>query len=257
MAVVKIWKITDRIDRVINYVSNTEKTKNYSYASDTHNLKTEEQQLVSGINCQPEFAFQQMSETKKLFKKTGGILAFHAYQSFLPGEVTPQTAHEIGVKFAHRMWDDKFEIVVATHTDREHIHNHYVINSVSCVDGKKYNDCKKKYAQMREISDEFCREYGLSVIEKPIGKGKNYAAYTAEKNGEVTKDSIIRRDIDECILLAISEKDFFNKMKARGYTFDFSHKYAVIHHPDFQRGRRLKTLGENLQETLNKSRLTA
>ena len=254
MAVTKIWSIKGRIDKVISYVSNPVKTE---YTEDDlqglrdvmdyamQDYKTEKQRYVSGINCDPNMARKQMLSTKKRFDKPDGIVAFHAYQSFSPGEVTPELAHKIGVELAKKMWGDRFEVIVATHIDREHLHNHLVLNSVSFLDGKKYNACKESYRQLREMSDDLCREYGLSVIENPKRQGKNHAAYTAEKNGEVTKDSIIRRDIDECILLAISERDFFNKMKARGYTFDFSHKYAVIHHPDFQRGRRLKTLGEN------------
>lgn len=258
MATVKIWKVTARLDRVISYVSNIEKTENKGYEeanlnalNDTLNYtidpsKTEDKYFVSGINCQPEFALEQMTETKKSFKKTGGILAFHAYQSFAPNEVTPLVAHEIGKKFANKMWGDRFEVVVSTHVNSHCVHNHFLINSVSFLDGKKYYDNKKNYAKMRELSDELCREYRLSVIEKPSeGRTKSYNEIEAHRNGDMTKDDIFKRDIDECIKLAMTEKDFYYRMKKRGYVFDFSGKYPTVSHPSFTRPRRLKTLGDD------------
>lgn len=253
-----MWKVTARLDKVIDYVSNTEKTENKSYEElelqslhDTLNYtvdpnKTEGKYFVSGINCQPEFALEQMTETKKSFKKTGGILAFHAYQSFAPNEVTPLVAHEIGKKFAKKMWGDRFEVVVSTHVNSHCVHNHFLLNSVSFIDGKKYYDNKKNYAKMRELSDELCREYGLSVIENPSnGRTKSYNEIEAHRNGDMTKDDIFKRDIDECIKLAMTEKDFYYRMKRRGYVFDFSGKYPTVSHPSFTRPRRLKTLGDD------------
>ena len=113
----------------------------YEMVSGHH--KTEKQCYVSGINCVPKRARKEMMKTKERADKLDGILAFHAYQSFAPGEVTPAVAHEIGKKLAEKMWGDKYEVIVATHIDREHIHSHFVINSVSFVDGKKYNACLK------------------------------------------------------------------------------------------------------------------
>lgn len=257
MAVVKIWKVTSRLDKVIDYVSNTDKTVNENYEEaaiqslrDTlcyavDSDKTENKYFVKGINCQSEFALEQMIETKKEFKKTGGILAFHAYQSFAPGEVTPAIAHTIGEESAKRMWGDRFEIIVATHVNAHCVHNHFLLNSVSFVDGKKYYDNKKNYAKMREFSDELCREHGLTVVESPLlGQTKKYDDYEAEKNNMPSKNTVIKRDIDECIKLSISEQDFLNRMKKRGYTFNFDGKYATIRHQNFERARRLKTLGD-------------
>jgi len=258
MATVKIWKVSSRLDNVIGYVSNEEKTENQSYEEpdlqslhDTLNYtvdpnKTEGKYFVTGVNCQAEFALEQMNETKKEFKKTGGILAFHAYQSFAPGEITPAVAHEIGTEFAKKMWGDRFEVVVSTHVNAHCVHNHFLLNSVSRVDGKKYYDNKKNYAKMREISDDLCRQYGLSVIENPEhGRTKSYDEYEAEKNGEPTKNSIIKHDIDECIKLAMTEKDFYYRMKKRGYTFNFGRKYVTVSHAKFDKPRRLKTLGDD------------
>ena len=257
MATVKIWKVTARLDRVIDYVSNIEKTENKDYEkSELQSLhdalnytvdpnKTEGKYFVSGINCQAEFAFEQMIETKKAFKKTGGILAFHAYQSFAPNEVTTLVAHEIGKEFAKKMWGDRFEVVVSTHVNSHCVHNHFLLNSVSFIDGKKYYDNKKNYAKMRELSDELCREHGLSVIENPSeGRTKSYNEIEAHRNGDMTKDDIFKHDIDDCIKLAMTEKDFYYRMKRRGYVFDFSGKYPTVSHPSFTRSRRLKTLGD-------------
>lgn len=258
MAVVKIWDVKSRLNRVIDYVANTKKTENENYEEPqfdslqevieytTNGLKTEDKYFVSGIHCQPEFACEQMTETKKNFKKASGIIAFHAYQSFASGEVTPTTAHEIGKEFAQKMWGDRFEVLVSTHVNSHCVHNHFLLNSVSFMDGKKYYDNKKNYAKMREISDDLCRQYGLSVIENPEqGRTKSYDEFEAERNNEPTKNGIIKHDIDECIKLAMTEKEFYYRMKRKGYTFDFSGKYPTISHPTFARPRRLKTLGDD------------
>ncbi|MCM1269858.1 MAG: relaxase/mobilization nuclease domain-containing protein [Faecalibacterium sp.] len=255
MAVTKIWSIKGSIDKVLSYAANPDKTEYteedlqslrdvMDYAMQDY--KTEKQCYVSGINCVPKRARKEMMKTKERADKLDGILAFHAYQSFAPGEVTPAVAHEIGKKLAEKMWGDKYEVIVATHVDREHIHSHFVINSVSFVDGKKYNSCKESYRQLRKVSDDLCRQYGLSVIENPEqGMTKSYDEYEAEKNGEPTKNSIIKHDIDECIKLAMTEKDFYYRMKKRGYTFNFNRKYVTVSHAKFDKPRRLKTLGDD------------
>ena len=256
MAIVFIKDIKTRLDRTLSYIGNKEKTENENYEEvflDLHNalnytvddLKTEEKYFVSGINCKFENAFKRMTETKKEYDKTGGILGYHIIQSFAPGEGTPESIHELGKEFACRAFGDRFEVVVATHLNTGCLHNHYVLNSVSFMDGKKYYDNNESYARLRKISDDLCREYELSVIENPKKKSrKPYDLYIAEKNGEWTKDAIIKRDIDECILKTTSERGFYTEMKKLGYTFNFERKYPTISHPKFERPRRLKTLGE-------------
>ena len=179
MAVTRIWPIKGRLRNVIDYTVNPEKTFNPDYTFEElqalkdvidyamESDKTEKQFYVTGVNCTAGFAREQMINTKRLFKKEDGILAFHGYQSFKPGEVTPELAHEIGIKLAEKLWGDRFEVVVSTHLDRHHLHSHFVLNSVSFVDGKKFNACRASYREMRRASDELCREYGLSVIENP------------------------------------------------------------------------------------------
>jgi len=122
--------------------------------------------------------------------------------------VTAETAHEIGVKLAQELWGDRFEVVVATHCNTGHYHNHFVINSVSWADGRKFYNSPADYAKMREVSDRLCREYAISVIENPGGRGKRYAEWQAERNGKPTNRGSIRADIDRAILASTTERGF-------------------------------------------------
>ncbi len=235
MAVTKIFPIKGRIGKCINYVMNPEKT-----------VEADGWMYVDGINTVPETAEKNMMAVKQRYGKENGITAYHVIQSFAPGEVTPETAHEIGMKLAERMWGDRFEVVVSTHLDHEHIHNHFVFNSVSFVDGKKYNDNKRNLYRLREVSDELCKEYKLSVVLNPNkSRGIPYNEYMHEKNMKLTKNAIIKTEIDETILTAISRKDFFNQMKKKGYTFNFTSRYSTVYHPAFKRATRLLTLGDD------------
>ena len=262
MATTKIWSIRDSLGRVVDYAENPEKTENpnYSdteiqglydvmnYAADEH--KTEMQYYVSGVNCVPEIAREQMILTKRQHNKEGGIVAFHAYQSFKPGEVTPDTAHQIGIKLANRLWGDRFQIVVATHLNTNCVHNHFVLNSVSFVGGKRYNDCKKTYRAFRELSDQVCREHGLSVIENPSPTRTPRSIYFAEKAGKPTWYNIMREEIDTAIRQSMTRKQFGAALRTMGYqlNFDPKRKYATIKMPDAPHPTRLKTLGENYTE---------
>ena len=189
MATTKIWKVQKRLDHVINYATNEEKTKNnyneygmgefdsirqvMTYA--TNPDKTEKQFYTTGINCEVKDAVKQMQLVKTIYGKENGILAFHAYQSFNKGEVTPEIVHEIGVKLANEMWGDRFQVVVSTHLNTGHLHNHFVINSVSFKDGRKYYSNLTNTALLRKTSDEICEEYGLSVLkEKTCKSGINF-----------------------------------------------------------------------------------
>ena len=257
MGIVYIKDIQSRLDKTLSYIGNKRKTLNKNYEEvflDLHNaleysvddLKTEQKFFVTGINCEESNAYKRMIETKDDFGKTDKILGYHIIQSFAPGEGTPESIHELGKEFARRAFGDSFEVVVATHLNTGCLHNHYVLNSVSFMDGKKYYDTNESYARLRKISDDLCREYGLSVIENPKNRShKSYDLYMAEKNGEWTKDAIIRRDIDECIKLSASQKGFYREMQKRGYTFNFNRKYPTVSHPNFERPRRLKTLGDD------------
>ena len=210
MATTKIWPVKNHLKRVLDYTSNPEKTDtlddidfqfnglSQSIHYTTQDMKTEKQLYVTGINTHLSTAFEDMIITKKTYSKEDGILAFHGYQSFKPGEVDAETAHQIGIELANILWGDRFEVLVSTHIDKHHYHNHFVINSVSFKDGKRYYDNRTTYARIRELSDSLCQEYGLSVLEeKPCRNSKiNYANYYkgyVEKNNYYTTT---KTDID-------------------------------------------------------------
>ena len=268
MAATRIWPIKGRLDSVINYVTNLEKTDGSRY-TDTElqaltdvidyaedGAKTHNKVYVSGINLSPDIARDQMVMTKLQFGKTDKILAYHGYQSFLPGEVTPDMAHEIGIKLAERLWGDRFQVLVTTHLDHEHIHNHFCLNSVSFVDGKKFRGGSKAYWIMRAESDKICAEYGLSVIENP-GKGKNYAEWKAEHEGRPTVRGQIKDELDEIIKCSYTYEQFWRILKQRGYEIKATGKYIALKPAFSQRYIRLKSLGENYSEESIRQRIIA
>ncbi len=268
MATTRIWSIKGRLDSVINYVTNPEKTDGSRY-TDTElqaltdvidyaedGAKTHNKVYVSGINLSPDIARDQMVMTKLQFGKTDKILAYHGYQSFLPGEVTPDMAHEIGIKLAERLWGDRFQVLVTTHLDHEHIHNHFCLNSVSFVDGKKFRGGSKAYWIMRAESDKICAEYGLSVIESP-GKGKNYAEWKAEHEGEPTVRGQIKDELDEIIKCSYTCDQFWKILKQRGYEVKATGKYIALKPAFSQRYIRLKSLGEDYGEEAIRQRIIA
>lgn len=225
MAVTSIWRVHGSVGKVLDYVENAEKTTAVStgdgdlsdvidYAiqqrktSQTQVRDGEEvvQRFVSGINCNPRTAKMEMQKIKKFYGKEDGVIAYHGYQSFAPGEATPELAHEIGVKLAQRLWGDRYQVLVATHLDRaNHLHSHFVINTVSFVDGIKYHRTKQDYKEMQRASDALCKEYGLSVIRNPKGRGKTYSEWAAEKDGKPTLRGIIRSDIDRAVLASTTQ----------------------------------------------------
>ena len=201
MAYTKVFAIRARLDDRVKYAVNGEKTEldeRIVYTADPE--KTDTVCFVTTLNCRPaETAFAAMQKTKKKYKKTGGVLGYHFIQSFAPGEVTPEQAHEIGCEFARRLFGNDFEVVIGTHLDKAHPHNHIVVNSVSRTDGHKYHSSPESYYNdVRGTSDELCRENDLSVIA-PQGKGKHYAEWKAEQGGKPTVRGVIRADIDTII----------------------------------------------------------
>lgn len=197
--------------------------------------------------------------TKKQFNKEDKYIAWHGYQSFKPDEVTPELCHEIGVKLAKQMWGDRFQVIVSTHLDKDHLHNHFCFNSVSFHDGKKYNFSKSEMQRLRNVSDELCKVYRLSVIKNDgQTKSPSRILYFAEKNNEPTKYNLMRTAIDETIKISPTPKEFVKIMKKKGYIVDINPqtKYATIRSVNDSRNTRLKTLGEkydwyNIVEQIN------
>jgi len=259
-ATTKIWPVRDNLHRVLEYAENHLKTANpavykpqelddlravLSYAAD--GKKTEQAFFVSGVHCIPEIVFEQMTATKQQFGKLGGNLAYHAYQSFAPDEVTPEQCHAIGRELAKRVWGDRYEVLVTTHLNTHCVHNHLVINSVSYVDGKKLNNNYAMYFKnLRAESDRLCREHRLSVIDKPGRSSGSRYLQEAEKRGEPTIRNVIRSDVDTAIAMSMTDRQFYKQMRDWGYqlSFDSKRKYPTLRAPGMETVMRFNTLGE-------------
>lgn len=253
MAVTKIWQVKDSLSRVLEYCNNPEKTKMSDleqvlrYAANDEKVNDEKEQFyaVTGINCKTETAFDEMRNVQERFGKTGGNVAYHAYQSFKTGEVTAEQCHRLGVELARKMWGDNYQVLVATHFNTGTFHNHFVINAVSMWDGKKYDCSEREYFRMRRLSDEMCEREGLTVIKHPNKKASR-PIYLAEKNGEPTKYNLMREAIDYALSMSWDHNSFMNVMKSQGYFvyLNPNHKYALIRSVNAKRGTRLYRLGE-------------
>ena len=260
MAYTKVFAIRDRLDKRVNYAINADKTildDKIEYAINPK--KTGEVRYVKVLNCHSiETAFNEMRATKQNFDKVGDVLGYHIIQSFAPGEVTPEQAHKIGVEFARRMFGDQFEVVIGTHLDKAHPHNHIVVNSVSFVDGHKYHSSPESYYnEVRATSDELCWENGLSVIA-PQGKGKHYGEWKAEQDGKPTIRGMIRADMDAIIAEAYTLDTFFMLLERKGYTVHRRgphRKYTTVQPKGAKRAIRLASLGDEYTEEGIKQRL--
>lgn len=215
--------------------------------------QSEQDLFQSAIGCTIDSAFEDMCQIKKIWHKEKGVQGFHLVQSFAPGEISPELAHQIGMEFADRLLGGKFQAVVSTHLNTKCIHNHIVWNSVSMENGKKYRSNEKTYVTgVRKISDELCVKHRLSVIhtEKSERVARPYALWLAEQNGTYTWKTPIQKDIDEAIAVSFTWKQFVHSLENRGYTVRFDRKYPVLKPPGKERAVRFKTLGKRytLQE---------
>lgn len=250
MAITKIFAIRVRLDDRLAYVVNEEKTdlnRMINYAVDED--KTVRRLFQAAINCaSTETAYREMLATKRRWNKEGGVLGYHFIQSFLPGEVTPEEAHRIGIEFAQRCFGDRFEAVIGTHLDRAHLHNHIIVNSVSCLDGKKYHSSPESYYKnIRVESDKLCAENRLSVIEHPQGRGMAYAEYMVHKQGKRTCRDAIREDVDEAIAFCRAPSQFIPMLRKLGYEVKENVKYLAVRPPGKERFVRLRSLGEQYE----------
>lgn len=264
MAITKIWSVKSRLDTSLKYIANPDKTTLQPDIEAVegvikyikNNDKTEQCKYVKAYNCTIDKAFSEMMETQEFFGKVGrknSVLAYHLVQSFKDFETTPEIAHKCGLELAERLFADKYEVVVATHLDHKHLHNHLLINAVSYVDGSKYrNNFKDYFIDIRGISDAICRENCLSVIEHPKRRGMHYGEWLALKEGRPTIRGSIRRDIDEIIKCSYTMEQFWQNLKKRGFVVHRKGpniKYTSIIAPNAKRPMRLDNLGEGYSES--------
>jgi len=224
----KLWKVTDRLDHIIAYVYNIEKTS--SLIDTVHYVSNEEKTLqrryVTCINCDENDPCQSMNNTKKMFNDKKEIVCFHGYQSFLGNEVSADLAHQIGVELAKKLWANHFEVIITTHINTDNIHNHIVINATSFKDGHRFCNTKADYRAMRNVSDELCRKYKLSVIEQP-GKNKNRNHHFIKRIKRLTVN-----DIDLAIDQSNTLTSFFQIMHFEGYEIKQDGNDILFKHPD-------------------------
>ena len=257
MAVTKIWDIRGNLSNSLRYVQNAEKTYNPDFDSDLQTLgdvmsyaeneeKTEKKYYVSALNCNTTCAREQFINVKKAFDKEGGIIAYHAYQSFAPGETTPEQAHRIGVELAERLWGDRFQVIVATHLNSHCLHNHFVINSVSFRDGGRYHDCRDTYRILRQTSDEICKAHSLSVVEQTHNVKDPTYLHRADMAGMPTRHNLARQAIDEAISKSCTMREFEMYLRRLGYSTQFNprRKYWTITPAGNTKPIRLARLGE-------------
>ena len=219
--------------------------------------KTDEKLLVSSYGCASETAAREFEWTRKIAEQNGmnpvRIIARHVIQSFEIGEVTPELAHEIGKQFADEILGGKYEYVLTTHIDKDHVHNHLIFNAVDFVDYHAYKSYKRIYYDMREVSDRLCKENGLSVIPPSQNKGMGYKEYTEAKRGTSWKQKL-KQTIDRLVITAKDYDDFLRLMQEAGYEIKTG-KYISFRAEGQERFTRSKTIGENYTEERIKERI--
>lgn len=259
MATTSIWSIKNNLRQSINYIINPEKTINEDYGKTDYNylegrtdynFKNEKVHYVSYLNCEEYDPYSSMKDTKDYYNKNDGVLAYHGYQSFKEGEVTADIAHEIGVKFAEEMFKD-YEVVVATHQNTNHIHNHFIINSVSFKNGKKYNNNRTNLAKLRHISDSLCEEYGLSVLDEDMGY-KNTYKYKAVNNDYY---KTLKDDLDNIINYSVTLKQVMDRMKLLGYKTYSRNGIITIYRDGYDKVRIEKAFGNDYSKNRINERL--
>ena len=261
MAVTKIRSIKGSPSRTLTYAANKDKTAVLQKITQFQAMedvieyvekseKTHSTHYVTGINCVSEYAHEDFVRTKQMWDKNGGIQCYHAMQSFNPGEADPDTVHEIGIKLAQIMWGDRFEVLVTTHLDKEHLHNHFVINSVSFLDGGKYHRSIGEKERLRNVSDALCAEYRLSIVGqdgkatvpnklkeiglKPPPKKRKNVSYRAN----------IRKDLNSLVRDVNALDELYIRLQGMGYRVKADVEHVAIKAPGMQRFVRLRSLGD-------------
>ncbi len=254
MATTGFWPVRGRLKEVIDYANNPDKTTAKEYLDEDlyaairyveNDDKTDQTMYVSGINCSKHNAYNEMIAVKRRFGERGKNIAYHGYQSFAIGEVTPEEAHDIGKETARKMWGSKYQVVVTTHLNTDNIHNHFVVNSVSFKTGRKFRNGIGDRLELRKISDAICAERNKSVIQGNKFFG-NKKAYWVEKSGKLTHRDMLRKDVDEALSQCGSFKEIEYYLKTLGYRFerDFYYDHPSVYAEGWKRAVRISSLGE-------------
>ena len=263
MATTGFWPVKGSLRAVVEYANNPDKTTDSRYLDDdlartleyaANDSKTDRKMYVSGINCAKSHAYEDMLAVQRRFGLRGSNVAYHGYQSFKPDEITPELAHEIGKETARRMWGDKYQVLVTTHLNTDSIHNHLVVNAVSHVDGKKFQNHISDHIRLREISDRVCLENRLSVLEDAPFYNSEKKAYWIHRKGQKTHRDILKEDIEECIKLSFIYDDFYSHLYERGYEYDY--KRHSVKASSWDQSVRLDRMGysrENIREMILKN----
>ncbi|WP_443714795.1 relaxase/mobilization nuclease domain-containing protein [Ruminococcus bicirculans (ex Wegman et al. 2014)] len=254
MATTGFWPVKGRLKEVIDYANNPDKTTAKEYLDEDlyaairyveNDDKTDQTMFVSGINCSKHNAYNEMIAVKRRFGERGKNIAYHGYQSFVADEVTPDEAHAIGKETARKMWGARYQVVVTTHLNTDNIHNHFVINSVSFVDGKKFRNGIGDRLELRKISDAICAARNKSVIQSHKFYS-NKKEYWIRNSGKVTHRDMLRRDVDEALSKCCSFKEIEYYLKTLGYRFerDFYYDHPSVYAEGWKRAVRISSLGE-------------
>lgn len=269
MAVSKLWSVKNRLDTVINYATNPEKTSAELYSEEQYQSlkdvlsyakdeeKTEKEFYVEGINCNPSTARDQFISVKKAYGKEDGIQAYHGYLSFKEQDISPDLAQKIGMEFANEVWGKRFQVVVTTHLNTNHLHCHYVINSISFIDGKRLWGEEKAWFKFRLVADRICEKYGLYYNPTPNRSKQSSYYYKLEQAGMPTRYDIARKAIDEALAHSTNLKAFEYALTQMGYKhcLSESRKYWTIIPKGYSKPIRLKNLGDNYTEEAIRKRL--
>lgn len=254
MATTGFWPVKGRLKEVIDYANNPDKTTAKEYLDEDlyaairyveNDDKTDQTMFVSGVNCSKHNAYNEMIAVKRRFGERGKNIAYHGYQSFAIGEVTPEEAHDIGKETARKMWGAKYQVVVTTHLNTDNIHNHFVVNSVSFKTGRKFRNGIGDRIELRKISDAICAERNKSVIQGNKFYS-NKKAYWVEKSGKLTHRDMLRKDVEEALSQCASFKEIEYYLKTLGYRFerDFYYDHPSVYADGWKRAVRISSLGE-------------
>ncbi len=267
MATTGFWPVRGRLKEVIDYANNPDKTTAKEYLDEDlyaairyveNDDKTDQTMFVSGINCSKHNAYNEMIAVKRRFGERGKNIAYHGYQSFAAGEVTPEEAHQIGIETARQMWGAKYQVVVTTHLNTDNIHNHFVINSVSFVDGKKFRNGIGDRLELRKISDTICAAKNKSVIQSHKFYS-NKKEYWIRNSGKLTHRDMLWRDVDETLSKCCTFKEFEYYLKCLGYRFerDFRYEHPSVIADGWKRPIRITGLGEKYSREAMRQKLVA